>query len=365
MSIDQAHSLTDLLGSPDESPTTRPDVLELDTLQLAEKKFRELGSLLAMSGDHEHGSQFTFPEPEELLGVPGAEGLLGLFEIARHADSGDYDVIVVDCPSSAESLRVLGSPAMVSDYIERIWPRHMRMVAVSGTDARLLVLVSMIERLVVALNDIRELLGDRERTSVRLVATADAATVLETRRTLAALALSQLNVDAMFMNNQLPQWDSGSEAGPAHEWLGRRRAAQEAAVAELIDAVSRPRPRSVTRGTGEPVGLAGLGAIAEQMYGREEDAAAVLDSSVPPIRVGLESGSGLDSVYAMRMYLPVVDASTLTLGRVEDDLVVGADGVRRRVRLASVLRRCSVSSAELDRHDLVVRFAPDPQVWPA
>jgi len=69
-------------------------------------------------------------------------------------------------------------------------------------------------------------------------------------------------------------------------------------------------------------------------------------------------------VYTMRMYLPLVNPSTLTLGRVEDDLVVGAEGVRRRVRLASVLRRCVVAGAELDGSDLVVRFTPDPQVWP-
>jgi arsenite/tail-anchored protein-transporting ATPase len=76
-----------------------------------------------------------------------------------------------------------------------------------------------------------------------------------------------------------------------------------------------------------------------------------------------ESGTGLQSVYALRMHLPVVDAATLRLGRVEDDLIVGADGVRRRVRLAPVLRRCTVDGAELDDGYLVVRFRPDPRLW--
>jgi arsenite-transporting ATPase len=64
------------------------------------------------------------------------------------------------------------------------------------------------------------------------------------------------------------------------------------------------------------------------------------------------------------MLLPVVDSTTLGLGRVEDDLIVSADGRRRRVTLASVLRRCIADSAELDGPFLVVRFRPDPDVWP-
>jgi arsenite-transporting ATPase len=49
---------------------------------------------------------------------------------------------------------------------------------------------------------------------------------------------------------------------------------------------------------------------------------------------------------------------------VEDDLIVGADGIRRRLRLAPVLRRCTVDGAELGGGLLVVRFRPDPEVWP-
>ena len=55
----------------------------------------------------------------------------------------------------------------------------------------------------------------------------------------------------------------------------------------------------------------------------------------------------------------------LTLGRVDDDLIIGASGLRRRVRLASVLRRCTVMDAQLRGNELTVRFRPDPEVWPA
>jgi arsenite/tail-anchored protein-transporting ATPase len=93
------------------------------------------------------------------------------------------------------------------------------------------------------------------------------------------------------------------------------------------------------------------------------------DGSPPPgpLRpvVDRESGSGLEAVYRLRLELPQVDASALTLGRVDDDLIIGAGSMRRRVRLASVLRRCVVTDAQLKGSELTVRFRPDPEVWPA
>ena len=45
-------------------------------------------------------------------------------------------------------------------------------------------------------------------------------------------------------------------------------------------------------------------------------------------------------------------------------LVIGVAGLRRRVRLAPVLRRCTVAGAALRGSELTVRFHPDPGVWP-
>ena len=77
-----------------------------------------------------------------------------------------------------------------------------------------------------------------------------------------------------------------------------------------------------------------------------------------------ESGTGLKSVYRWDVALPLVDPQSVDLGRVDDDLIVSAAGMRRRLRLPSVLRRCTVTGARLDDGALSVRFAPDPAVWP-
>jgi arsenite-transporting ATPase len=67
----------------------------------------------------------------------------------------------------------------------------------------------------------------------------------------------------------------------------------------------------------------------------------------------------------MRLELPPLDAGKLSLGRAGDDLIISVGGLRRRVRLAPVLRRCIVIGAALRDSELTVRFRPDPEVWPA
>ena len=72
----------------------------------------------------------------------------------------------------------------------------------------------------------------------------------------------------------------------------------------------------------------------------------------------------MDAVYRMRLELPPLDMGALSLGRAGDDLIISVGSLRRRVRLASVLRRCIVTGAALRGSQLTVRFRPDPQVWP-
>ncbi len=232
----------------------------------------------------------------------------------------------------------------------------------AATDVRLMLLVSMIERTVSSVDEIAATLADASHTEIHLVTSAQGSASSATRRTLSALALSALPVARIIVNSVVPQFVSPSEIDESSRWLSNVRAAQLSVLEALRDAVDGIAVTVVEHVGTEPVGLTALGDIAVALG---EGAAARTHCHPGPIAVTLESGTGLESVYAMRMYLPLVEPSSLTLGRVEDDVLVGADGVRRRVRLASVLRRCVVTGAELDGAYLIIRFSPDPAVWPA
>ncbi len=376
-SLDQAHSLGDALGFrfPHDPgtvagiATVRPglEVIEVDSLALLEDRFRDVVRMLeADNTHHDHGVDFAALDPAELTGLPGVQELLMLVEVTQFANEDHWDVIVVDCPPSADMLRIVTAPDTLLGYLERIWPPHARAMSTIGTDLRRAVLAETVERIVGAVTEVRDLLADHRRTGARLITVAERVAVAESERVRSATALLGLRVDAVVVNKVLPATDPAESNHPAAHWYLNRRGEQLAVIAELqhdMDAI----PVLIAQHTGaEPVGVPALTALSYAVDTdpvlRDKPAEVHARSGDPVVR--LESGTGLHSVYTLRMHLSVVDPATLRLGRVEDDLIVGADGIRRRVRLAPVLRRCTVDGARLDGGYLVVGFRPDPQAWP-
>jgi arsenite-transporting ATPase len=377
VSTDQAHSTGDVLGTTltptGERAPTRVladmrsadaggflDALALDTLALLEARWVDVAQ--SLSG--------RFPEsdlgsvaPEELSALPGVQEVLGLYEVGELADSGQWDHVVVDCASTADALRMLTLPETFGLYLERAWPRHRRL---SGTaDAATAPLVVLMERIDAGLRRVGSLLTDGTRVRAHLVLTPERVVAAEAARTLGSLALMGVEVAELLVNQILVQDDSfeyhNLPAHPAFDWYTERISEQQAVLEELDRTIGDVSLVLVPHLSGEPIGPKALGELL--------DAARTRDGSPPPgpLRpvVDRESGSGLEAVYRLRLELPQVDSNELTLGRVDDDLIIGVGAMRRRVRLASVLRRCIVIDAQLRSSQLTVRFRPNPEVWPA
>jgi len=380
VSTDQAHSLGDVLGVA-VSPTGRRDAvrvfadldtgsadigggfldaLALDTLALLEARWRTVVDTL---GRRFPESELDEIAPEELSALPGVQEVLGLHEVGELAAAGQWDHIVVDCASTADALRMLTLPATFALYVERGWPRHRRLSTVAD-DARSMAVVELLERISGSVETLSALLTDGTRVAAHLVLTAERVVAAEAVRTLGSLALMGVRVEELIVNQILVQDDSYEycdlPSHPAFDWYSERIGEQRAVLEELDAAIGDVALVLTPHLAGEPIGAK---ALAELL-----DSARRRDGSAPPgpLRpvVDLESGSGLESVYLLRLELPQIDSGALTLGRVGDDLIVGAGGMRRRVRLASVLRRCTVLDAHLRGSELTVRFRPDPEVWP-
>lgn len=379
VSTDQAHSTGDVLGAT-VTPTgqrmpTRVlaeldpgtgaaggslDALALDTLALLEARWREIaGVLVGKFPDSDLGSI----APEELSALPGIQEVLGLHEVGELADSGAWDEVVVDCASTADALRMLTLPATFNLYLERSWPRHRRL-AQPPADLASAAALALVERVAEGTERLSALLSDESRVGAHLVLTAERVVAAEAARTLGSLALMGVKVAELLINQVLLQDDSfeyrNLPAHPAFDWYTERIAEQQGVLDDLEASIGDVALVLVPHLAGEPIGPKALGELL--------DAARRRDGSAPPgpLRpvVDRESGSGLQAVYRMRLELPQVDPGALTLGRVDDDLVIGSGGMRRRVRLASVLRRCIVIDANLRAGMLTVRFRPNPEVWP-
>lgn len=380
VSTDQAHSIGDVLGTaltPTGSrKTTRIlaeldtgradagggslDALALDTLALLEARWREVVGLLSARFPQ---SELGSVAPEELSALPGVQEVLGLHEVGELAASGRWDRVVVDCASTADALRMLTLPATFALYLERAWPRHRRL-STGSDDAHTAAVVALFERVGAGTERLSTLLTDASTVSAHLVMTAERVVAAEAARTLGSLALMGVEVAELIVNQLLLQDDSYEYRNlpehPAFDWYTERISEQRAVLEELDATIGDVQLVLVPHLPGEPIGAKALGELL--------DSARRRDGSPPPgpLRpiVDRESGSGLESVYRLRLELPQVDSSALSLGRVDDDLIIGAGGLRRRVRLASVLRRCIVVDAQLRGCELTVRFRPNPEVWP-
>ena len=154
--------------------------------------------------------------------------------------------------------------------------------------------------------------------------TAERVVAAEAVRTLGSLALMGVRVAELIVNQVLVQDDSYEYRNlpehPAFDWYSER-------IVRAAVGARRARPPTIgdvqlvlaPHLAGEPIGAKALGQLL--------DSARRRDGSPPPgpLRpvVDRESGSGLDAVYRMRLELPQVDPGTLTLGRVDDDLIIG------------------------------------------
>jgi arsenite/tail-anchored protein-transporting ATPase len=261
-------------------------------------------------------------------------------------------------------LRMLTLPAAFGLYLERAWPRHRRLSTASD-DARTAAVVTLLERIGAGTDQLSALLTDGARVSAHLVMTAERVVAAEALRTLGSLSLMGVRVDELIVNQILVQDDSYEYRNlpehPAFDWYAERISEQRAILDELDTTIGDVRLVLVPHLAGEPIGAKALAELVDSVRRR--------DGSPPPgpLRpvVDRESGSGLEATYRLRLELPQVDSGALMLGRVDDDLIIGVGGMRRRVRLASVLRRCIVTDAQLRGSDLTVRFRPNPEVWPA
>jgi arsenite/tail-anchored protein-transporting ATPase len=359
LSTDAAHSLGDALGVPVGSDTGAPVELDgglfvqqVDSQRRFERSWQDiqgyLMSVLASAG--------VDPiEAEELTVLPGAEEVLALLEVRDQVRSGRWDLVIVDCAPTAETLRLLALPDALGWYMERVFPIERRVVRtlrpvlgrVAGVPMPRSRVFDAVERLHAELGEVREVLSAPD-ASVRLVLTPESVVVAEARRTLTSLSLFGYRVDGVVANRVFP---AGGDA-----WRQGWVAAQDAQLAE-VEASFTPLPVFHTPyQSSEPVGTGALRELAEQTYGDADPfAAATGEDPVQVERSGDE--------FVLSLALPLALREGTDLARVGDDLVVTVGSHRRVLALPSALRRCSVAGAALRDGRLRVRFEPDQDQW--
>ena len=350
LSTDPAHSLADAFGATvgPEAPQVAPGLLvkQVD----AQLRFEHVGaqiqhyllSVLDVAGVDRVAA-------EELTVIPGAEEVLALLELRLHALSGKWDVVIVDCAPTAETLRLLALPEALGWYMQRVLPVERRVVRALKPVLTRAAGVPMpgdgvfdaIERLHAELDEVRTLLSGPD-AGVRLVLTPESVVLAEARRSYTTLSLFGYRVDGVVANRVFP-------AGGGDEWRAGWVRAQDEVLTQVEESFAGlPVWRSVYR-TREPVGVAALAELAREVYGADDPLAPARGNG--PFRLTRhQSGS------VLRLALPFVSRSDVDLARNGDELVVTVGSYRRLLTLPSGMARHRVAGARVEQGELQVRF---------
>jgi arsenite/tail-anchored protein-transporting ATPase len=350
-STDPAHSLADALETPLSGEPTHVDT-RLYAQQVSAQEEMEgnwsgmqdwLGDLLMRQGvDRISAEELTVP--------PGADELFSLLQLKRHHESGEWDVIVVDCAPTGETLRLLSFPDVARWWLERVFPWEKQLLAAAAPFARGMLDMPMpgrpaiaeVRRLVENLLTMHELLRDRERVSLRLVMTPDRMVISEAMRTFTYLNLYGYLTDAVVVNRVFPAEVEGTYFGP---WRERQRE-----HLELVESAFGPVP--VLRAPyfeSEVVGPEMLDRLAGALFA-DRDPASVLHASLSQeLVVGHHSAR-------LRLDLPFAERGDVSLKKIGLELVVRVDGQKRTIMLPPGLAGFRPSEAKLDGGALQVTF---------
>ncbi len=354
LSTDAAHSLADAFGAPvGPEPTEvaeRLFVQQVDAQLRFEQSWAEIQGYLLSVLDVAGVDPVA---AEELTVIPGAEEVLALLELRLHVLSEEWDVIIVDCAPTAETLRLLALPEALGWYMQRVFPTQQRVMKAlrpmlsraAGVPMPGGTVFDAIERLHAELDEVRALLSG-PRASVRIVMTPETVVLAEARRSYTNLSLFGYRVDGVIANRIFP-------AENADDWRAGWVLAQDAVMVEVEQSFAGlPIWRCGYR-TGEPVGVAALRQLAEDVYAGADPIA--LPSGAGPFRI-TRSTSGA----VLHLALPFVSRAEVGLARNGDELVVTVGSYRRLLTLPAGLARLRVAGARVDEGELRVRFCePD------
>ena len=350
LSTDAAHSLADAFGTPVGAEPT--EVAERLFVQQVDAQLRFEQSWAAIQGYLLSVLDVAGVDPvaaEELTVIPGAEEVLALLELRLHALSGEWDLIVVDCAPTAETLRLLALPEALGWYMERVFPVERRIVKAlrpvlsraAGVPMPEDTVFDAVQRLHAELDEVHALLSGPE-SSVRIVLTPETVVLAEARRSYTMLSLFGYRVDGVVVNRIFP-------GDGADEWRrGWVRAQQE--VLEQVEAsfAGLPILRSVYR-SHEPVGVEALATLAKEVYDGTDP--LVAPPGRGPFRITRTTRGAL-----LHLALPFVSREDVDLARNGDELVVGVGSYRRLLTLPSGLARHRIAGARVVAGELQVRF---------
>ncbi|MFN7916401.1 MAG: TRC40/GET3/ArsA family transport-energizing ATPase [Vicinamibacterales bacterium] len=358
MSVDPAHSLADafalragLFDAQTADPfEVRPNlhVQEVNIQVELKRHWREIAGYLTTVL---RTSGLGDVEAEEMAILPGMEELSAMLYVNQYRKQQTYDVVVLDCAPTAESLRFVSMPTTLDWYMKHVFPMERRVLnavrplvnRVSPVELPADSYFANIKELFTKLDGIDTVLQDPQVTSVRLVTNAERMVLRETQRAYVYFLLHGLSVDGLIVNRVLPE-----EAGES--FLANLRETQQQVLGEMAGYFAPVPVRQVPMFAEEVVGLDRLDRLADLLHTLDPEPAAITRTERP------YAFERRDGVHQVRVAMPFAGKGEVGLFKKGDELVVEVGVFRRHIGLPTTLATLVPLRATFEEKTLVVEL---------
>ncbi|WP_197430991.1 ArsA family ATPase [Anoxybacillus sp. P3H1B] len=352
MSTDPAHSLGDSFGiTLSSEPTQMMENLwaqEINTTYEMEKGWGKIQKYITLLFTSRSISDIT---TEELTMFPGMEDLMSLLKILEYYKEKQFDVIIIDCAPTGETLAMLSFPDMLRWWMEKLFPLKRKALKVIRPVAQPLLgiplptddIMEELENVLEQLDEMRQILSNRDITSVRIVVNPEKMVVKEAQRSFTYLNLYDYSVDAIIVNRVIPD----SIADPYFQvWKDIQRKYKT-----MIQDSFTPLPiYDAPLFEQELVGVNMLERMGETIFAEDDNPISIKFN----LRTQQIEKDG--DRYTFSVYIPFANKHELSLHQKGDELIIRAGAVKRNITLPRTLAPLAIIGAKFENDVLKIQF---------
>ncbi len=354
ISTDTAHSLSDALEVPIGREVRRLGTnlwgQEVDALYQLEKYWgvlrRYISSVLRARG-------LDDVVADELANLPGMEEIASLMQLTAVSREDRFDVVIVDCAPTGETMQLLSFPEMARWWLEKLFPIHRAVTRVARPVVQPFVDIPLptddvftaVRDLILNVGEMRGLLADPATTSIRLVVNLEKIVIKETQRAYTYFSLFGYATDAVVINRALPQTVDGQFL---QTWAQAQRRYRE-----MVHEAFAPLPiLELPLGEQEIVGRRRLLDAARILYAGRDPADRLYTGILQTVeRKGKR--------YILSIATPFTERGKVDISQKGDELMVRVGAFKRNLSLPRALAGLQADEARLDGERLLITFGKE------
>ncbi len=352
LSTDAAHSLSDSLDMPiGWAPTRVLDNLFAQEIDVNQEIKRNWGPIKHFIEQFLKSRGFSDVIAEELSVFPGMEEVFSMLLLKDIYLEAEYDVVVIDCAPTGDTLRFLSVPDVAKWYMEKIFHIERRIFKAIRPIAQRFVdpplpsddVFASIEKLYINLRGVKDLLTDPDISSVRIVTNPEKMVLKESQRAYTFLHLFGFSIDSIILNRVFPK--DATKDQFVSSWVK----IQETYLKSIEESFSPLPILFANQHNKEIFGIDALREFAFEIY-KDKDPKEIFYKEKPVEIVQEDSG------YYLWLKLPFIPKEDFEIWSRGDELTIKIKNFKRTFLLPRALYTRKIVDANFENGGIKIRF---------